>query len=314
MTAEGVVARRRWPGLVARWGFLLVAAVLAVVALVDQWDDVRGALEQVGALHAARAVLAAGGASVCSAEQQRVLLGAAGTSVPARSWTRIYYVAQLGKYVPGTAWAYLAQMELSRRHGARRAASLLTMLLGAALSVLTAVVVAVPAVLDGGVEGVPGWVTWTAVALATVALGVVVVRPDVAVGLVRSVAGRVRRAAVPDLAVGGSAVRWAVAWSFGSWVLYGLHLAAIIDPLGASGLTGTVTALGTFALAWVAGFLVVIAPAGVGVREAVMVAVLGPVVGTGAALAAALLSRFLVIAAELVLAGGAALVRERVVP
>ncbi len=70
-------------------------------------------------------------------------------------------------------------------------------------------------------------------------------------------------------------------------------------------------ATGGYALAWTAGFLFVIAPAGAGVRELALVAALAPVVDRPAALAVALLSRVLMTLGDLVLGAGGAAVRPR---
>ena len=56
------------------------------------------------------------------------------------------------------------------------------------------------------------------------------------------------------------------------------------------------------ALAWVAGMLVPIAPAGGGVREIVLVAALSPVASRSVALIVALVSRVLMMLADLALA------------
>ncbi len=309
MTEPTRTAPRRLLGLVARWVFLAAAVTLAGLTLARQWTEVQSGIAAVGWGRAALAVLAGCAAIACSGEQQRVLLASAGTRIPARSWVRVFYVAQLGKYLPGSAWAYVAQMELSRVHGARRASSVLTMVLGAALTVLSAFVVSLPAVVDGSFTTVPLWLQWSAVIGSGLALGAVVLWPRIAVDAVEALASRVRRWAMPRLSVDGRPVRLAVLWSFAAWVGYGVQMWVLVEPLGAPGASGAALALGSFALAWVCGFLFVIAPAGIGVREAVLVAVLGPVIGAGAALAAALLSRFLIIAAEIVLAGLAGLVR-----
>ena len=58
-----------------------------------------------------------------------------------------------------------------------------------------------------------------------------------------------------------------------------------------------------YIVSWVVGFLVVPLPAGVGVREAVLLAVV-PGVSTGALLAASLVQRLVAIAVELLAAGG----------
>ena len=68
------------------------------------------------------------------------------------------------------------------------------------------------------------------------------------------------------------------------------------------------------ALAWLAGLVVVVAPAGAGAREGALVAVLATVMPTTAGLVVALLARLVVTSADLVLAGAAALAVRRTVP
>jgi glycosyltransferase 2 family protein len=64
--------------------------------------------------------------------------------------------------------------------------------------------------------------------------------------------------------------------------------------------------IGGFAFAWSVGFLVVLAPAGAGVREVLLVAMLGPVLGVADATAVALMSRVLTTAGDLITAAVAA--------
>jgi uncharacterized membrane protein YbhN (UPF0104 family) len=65
-----------------------------------------------------------------------------------------------------------------------------------------------------------------------------------------------------------------------------------------------VTCVGAFALAWVAGLLVLIAPAGLGAREVVLVLVFAPMVGAAAATSVALLLRVCHVLVDVVLALG----------
>jgi uncharacterized membrane protein YbhN (UPF0104 family) len=102
------------------------------------------------------------------------------------------------------------------------------------------------------------------------------------------------------------AIATSLAWSFGSWIFYGLQIWLLATRLGAPRGTGALLAIGGFALAWSAGFLAVFAPAGAGVREVVLVALLSPVLGVGAATAVALVSRVLTTAGDLLAAGLAA--------
>jgi hypothetical protein len=89
-----------------------------------------------------------------------------------------------------------------------------------------------------------------------------------------------------------------------AWVAYGASLCALLyGVLPSVGPELTLArAIGGFGAAYVAGVLAVLAPGGLGVREGLLVLLLAPAVGEGAALLVALGSRILFTVAELVAA------------
>ena len=102
------------------------------------------------------------------------------------------------------------------------------------------------------------------------------------------------------------AIGTATLWSVGCWVPNGVALWILTARLGASDGHAFLLATGGFAFAWCVGFLVVLAPAGAGVREVVLVASLSPVLSIGKATAVALASRLLSTVGDLLTAGLAA--------
>jgi len=108
----------------------------------------------------------------------------------------------------------------------------------------------------------------------------------------------------------------AALWSFAVWLVMGLHLVVFVRGLGAVGVGEAAAAVGGIALAWAAGLIFIAAPAGAGVREAVLVATFTPHIGAGPALAAALASRVLLVVADVLLAiaGSAVFRRQRGAP
>ena len=104
----------------------------------------------------------------------------------------------------------------------------------------------------------------------------------------------------------GRAIAGALAWALISWTCYGLQIWLMAIRLGAPYGTGALLATGGFAFAWCVGFLVVFAPAGAGVRDVVLVAILSPTLGVGNATAVALVSRVLLTVADLITAAVAA--------
>ena len=80
----------------------------------------------------------------------------------------------------------------------------------------------------------------------------------------------------------------------------------LVRAVGGTGGDAWVAATGGIALAWALGLVAVLAPAGVGVRDAVLLAVLSPLVGRTPALAVVLASRGLLALTDVALAAVAA--------
>ena len=90
------------------------------------------------------------------------------------------------------------------------------------------------------------------------------------------------------------------------WGLFGCHVWVLANaPCGRSPHIAFIC-VGAFALAWVVGWLVVIAPPGAEAREAALVLALGPVLGRPDALVLAVVSRILMVVGDAVVAGAAA--------
>jgi glycosyltransferase 2 family protein len=85
----------------------------------------------------------------------------------------------------------------------------------------------------------------------------------------------------------------------GYWLLWGVHGALMSYAVGAD-LSTAIASSGLYALAPVVGFMAVPAPAGIGVREAVVSMGLVASLGPGPALAAAILSRGVSLGADVI--------------
>ncbi|AFR09482.1 hypothetical protein B005_0950 [Nocardiopsis alba ATCC BAA-2165] len=94
-----------------------------------------------------------------------------------------------------------------------------------------------------------------------------------------------------------------VGWTLVAWIPLGLHVWLLTWAVGGDALRSLGPAVGAYALAWTLGLLVVFAPAGLGVREVVLVVALAPVVDAGAALVVAVLSRLVMTVADVGWAG-----------
>lgn len=277
--------------------FGVLAVGFAVYAVVDRWPAASGALSRLSVVAILAAFLAIMAALACTFMSWRALLRGLGSPLELRPAARVLFVSQLGKYLPGSVWAPLASVELAHGHDVpRRQAA-------------TATVLAMLTTLFGAL--VVGGLTWPAVAstgvgrvwpaLLVIPLLLIVLQPRVvnaAIDRLLRLLGR------PPLTqpLSFRTLGIAVAWVLPAWMLLGLHLWLLTESV-APGRVPLPEAIGMFALAWSAGFLFVLAPAGLGAREAVLVAGLVPVMPAGTALALAVVSRLLMTIADLAWAG-----------
>jgi hypothetical protein len=282
-----------------RWGFGLVAVALAIWAGASRRHEVLLALHRLQPGWLALGLLATLGNSGTNAMAWRRMLADLGSRLPLASTARVFFVGQLGKYVPGSVWPMVMQAEMASDHGiARRrtaAATVVTMLVSITCGLLVVLVTLpfVPQIVPPGF----GWTVFLVVPL------LVVLHPAVLDRVINTALVRLGRDPLEHrTSLRGTAAT--TAWALVAWLLAGVQVWALAVSLGAP-MTGRTLALATggYSLAWAVGFVVVIAPAGAGAREVALAAVLATVLDRGAVLVVVLLSRVLFTLTDLGLAG-----------
>jgi uncharacterized membrane protein YbhN (UPF0104 family) len=293
---------RRW----LRMAMVLVAVGLGVAAIASQWDDFSSALTELHPMPVLLSGVLVLLAMLASMLAWRVLLADMGSSLPLAVAARVFFVSQLGKYVPGKVWMFVAQVELGREHNvpAKRSAvvGMLTLMLTVATGLL--VPLAILPLLDVAAFGRFWW------AFVLVPVLLVMLHPKLLNPLIRLAFKVIRKQPPEEPLTLGGIVR-SVFWMLVSWGFYGLSLWALLRDLGADEAKALPLAIAAFALSWTIGFIVLITPAGAGVRETALVVVLGQVMVQPVALLAALVSRLLMTFADLALAGGAVLASRK---
>jgi len=175
---------------------------------------------------------------------------------------RIWFVSNLGRYVPGKVWQIGAMGVLSQRAGVSPVAAVGSSLVVSLVNVLAGVAVA--AACGAGTLDAPAW----AVPLtATLVVGVVIapwMLPPMARLFSRVMGRPIAEPRLPHSAVWTAALGCAAAW-----LLYGaaFHLlqVALLGPSG-----NLLRSTAAFTGSYIAGFLFLLAPGGIGVREVVL--------------------------------------------
>lgn len=228
----------------------------------------------------------------------REVLTGLGVRFPWGFGSRVFFTSQLGKYLPGSVWPVLIQMEAGRARGASRrtmlAGNLLTIVLSCCVGLLVACA-ALPAWSPHALSHY--W--WVFLSLPFL---LALLHPRALPALLDKAFAVLHRPPLHETLPARSSLR-ASAWSLASWIVLGLHLYVLCAALGHGGLSSLALCVGGMALAVSAGVLFIPAPAGAGLREVVLVLVLRSVLTPGQALAVVVGSRALLILSDLLLAG-----------
>ncbi|MDO4888427.1 MAG: lysylphosphatidylglycerol synthase domain-containing protein [Actinomycetaceae bacterium] len=285
-----------------RGGFLALAVAAAVWAVAANWDDVVRAVRSLPAWMLALG-LAGSFAYVWLTMLSWRSIITSGSAIEARVAARIFFSSQVAKYLPGGVWNFVAAAEVGRDYAISRRRSVTSLMVAVAISIITGMLLAILALLFG-----PGglWQSywWVAAALP---VGIAVLTPPV-LNRVLGVVLRLARREGLEAPLTWSACGRCAAWALAAWVVIGTQVWLMLTCLGArANLATFFLAVGGYALGWTVGFLVVFIPAGAGVREVALGAVLAGVVDSGALVVVVLLVRLLTTVADVALGVGASL-------
>jgi uncharacterized membrane protein YbhN (UPF0104 family) len=279
---------------VVRFGFLLIALGFGGRAIASQWDSVVAGFARLSWPLLAASLAGVVAALLGAMLTWRTLLADLGSPLPLRPAAKVFFVGQLGKYIPGTVWPMLAQMEMGRELGVPRSRSAAAFFLMMPIQLASGLLVTLVTL---------GWHRFGWLLLVVPVL-LVLLEPKVINGLIGFGLRRLRREPL-ERPLTRRGMLTALCWALAGWTCYGIHLYFIV-PEG-----GLLFAVGAFALSWCLGILSFVVPAGAGVREVAMVAVLAPVLPSGPAIAAALASRVVIVIGDLICAGSAGLAARR---
>jgi uncharacterized membrane protein YbhN (UPF0104 family) len=283
-----------WGGQVLLAALVIVFVVRSVVANWASWGGL-GELDlelrpRLGWILLAVATVLATYAMLIEA-WRRVLAGW-GQKLAYAPATRVWCLSNMGRYLPGKIWSVAGLAILAQREGVSGWAAAGSALAMQAIAVGTgAVVVAV-----GGTSQVSPYLLGAAIVVALLAVVFLVWEP---------LAGTVVRIVRPSLewrALPASAAAAATAVTLISWLAYGVVFWLLAYALFGPSDLSVARAIGVFAAGYILGLLALFAPGGVGMREVIFIALLGPVLGGNGALALAIASRLLLTATEVVAA------------
>lgn len=295
--------RRRWLGVAAR--VLIIGTIFYFIfaALARNWGELRQHEFSLSWQPIALSYLV-----FCVYLMNRALIWHWMThkfacAIPLRQAVAAWFYSLLGKYVPGKVFLLAGRLHFYRREG--RSALSVSMCFGLETIgiLLASILVLLVAPLFVDLPLVAHY-RWPAILLA--ALLLVAIRPRHLELLANPLLKLARRPPI-SLPLQYRDALVTIGLFSANWVLLGLGFVLLVNAIYPVDLRYLVYLAGSFALANMIGLLAIFAPAGIGVREGIMVLALGVLMPKALAVVVALGTRVWMTVGELLAAGAVAL-------
>jgi len=291
--------KNKW---VSRIGTIII--VLLVVygmskIVINGWDEIKTYEWRIDPLYMALSVIITMGAITLTTKVSHRLLKAFGYRINFWKYSYIYWLANMGRYAPGKVVQVVGMIVLLQREGIDKRVSFSVMTIYQGMFVLVSGITAILLVGPSFLNKVsPNFPVWVIIPIAI--CGIIVSLPKVLNKLLNIVMKILKR---DEINYYLSMRDWAI-----------VFIALIVTWLGvAAGFAFLVKALtpisfeqfpfvgGTFLAAYVLGWIVLIAPGGLGVREGIIVLLLSSMIPAGVAGIVSIASRIWMLIIEIIL-------------
>lgn len=290
---------------IIRWFFLTVALVGLLWVIVKNWGALTKAMMTLPWQIAVASFVLAVVYVFFTMWSWRVILADLGSTLNWNTSTQLFGISQVGKYIPGGVWNIVAAAEIGHDHDIPARRSVTAMTVAVLISLLSGAGIGVITVLSTSVSiQVPTWL----IVLLLVIL-VVLLMPPVLNRLI-GFGFKLLKRPVPERQMTFKGLGLATLLAVIAWIIAGVQIWLLACSFGMQpSASGVALSIGTYALAWVTGFLVVFVPAGTGVRESVLGLFFASALTSGGVLAVVLVSRIAMTFADLLFAAIGALLK-----
>jgi hypothetical protein len=268
--------RKRVPSWVRPLASLLLMGAIfgwMIHKIAIHWADVKSRAGSISIVNfAIAAVLFALFLFVFRALVWRRILKRFGYPLPLAPATRIWSTSEMARYIPGVIWQVAGRVYLVKPYGVSGSVCAASQVLELVIFLLANILLGVSCLVFFGLRNVHGQArVWLFVLAAMVPLLALLLHPGVFYGLMNKLMDRLKKPPLTNRLSGTELARLLM-WNILGLLLQSVAVFLIVAPPLGLLWSKWYVVTGGYCLAWCAGFLAVLNPGGLGVREAVFVA------------------------------------------
>jgi hypothetical protein len=297
---------RPWKRL-AQIAVLLIAVGFLITLVASQWSALQAHEWQLTPAWVLLALVGLELTWLLELDTWRIILARLGGPLSFRQAAPVWFLSNIIRYIPGNIWQFLGMAELAHDEGVPRLITLTSIVLHQAISTAVGVVVAA---LYFALLGQGEWLRYLRPLLLLVPLGLLMLQPHILEGVLN---WALRKAGRQPIRV---TLTWGQIWLligryFLVWLGMGLSFAALVAALTPIRPVDVPYLVASWAAAYVIGYLTLLTPAGLGVREGVLAVLLFPIMPQPVAAVVAIMARLWMTVGEVPGAGVGLALRRR---
>ena len=283
----------------AQIAVLLVTAGFLAALVASQWSALQAYDWHLTSGWALLALLGLEVGWLVELDTWRIILASLGGPLSFRQAAPIWFLSNIIRYIPGNIWQFLGMAELAHDEGVPRLVTLISIVLHQAISTAVGIVVAA---IYFAVLGEGRWLGYLRPLLLLVPLGLLMLQPRILEGVLNWTLRKLGRPPVRVTLTRGQ-IWILIARYVVVWLAMGLSFAALVRALTPLQPGHTLYLVASWAAAYVIGYLSLLTPAGLGVREGVLAVLLFPIMPQPIAAVVAIMARLWMTVGEVVGAG-----------
>lgn len=274
----------------------LIVAFFIGRSIYGNWRQIGGEPWQFDAARSILSFVLASGWFLARPLGWMVVINRFGNAVPFGEIYRVYRKSELSRYVPGGVWQFVSRIYLTRRYGVRPSACLAATAVDMTLAALASMAPAAWALA----AALPQLGAYHRAALAVFPLlSLAVVHPR-ALNAWAGLLSRLLKQPYTPVRIGAAKLFGVWAMYLAAWFGLAASMAFFAGSLLPAAGDSFAFIAGSYALAWLAALLTMVAPAGMGIREGILGMLLGQALAAGTGLTLAVAMRLWLVVMELV--------------
>ena len=291
---------KKTAGIIIKLAIVIALFYYIGHTVITDWDAVRSFDWRIDPLFMALSCIGFITAYATLAGIWRIVLESFGYRIQFRSAWAIYFIGNLGRYIPGKVWTVAGVAYMGNKVGIPPVITGTAAVCAQAYAILSSFVFFILFFIFINTALFKAGFLW-AVPVPVILILIFMV-PRNLERMLNVILTRLGKEEVAILLSIGTAVKITFLYLC-SWFVFGFAFWLFVSSIAGAGTFNLLYLTGVYAVSYVTGYLALFAPGGIGVREGIMSILLTSVISPGVAAVVAVLSRLMVTVVELLCVG-----------